>query len=257
MSKNYELLQQEAEFAFGVAPAFRTIPSTAAAESVAPGRAEVAQVLPSLEPGAREEASKLVQRLFLMPQEKPPTAVVFAGIDANLGCDWLCSVTARLLASSVPGSVCLVEGNLRSPSLTDSLDLAGASGLVDSLRMDGPVLEFTRQLEPNNLWLLAAGAPAEDSTVLLNSDRMKDRLRELRKEFDYLIVNAPPLGAFADGLVLGTMVDGVVLVLEANSTRREAAVRVTENLRMANIPVLGAVLNNRTFPIPAAVYKRL
>lgn len=257
MSKNYELLQQEAEFGFGLGPAFRARTSTAGVESAAPGSAEVAQVLPSLESGAREEASKLVQRLFLIPQEKPVRAVVFAGIDAYRGCNWLCSVTARLLASTVPGSVCLVEGNFRSPSLIDSFKLARTGGLVDSLRLDRPVLEFTRQLATDNLWLLPAGAPAEDSTALLNSDRMKDRLRELREEFDYLIVNAPPLGAFGDGLVLGTMVDGVVLVLEANATRREAAVRVTENLRMANIPVLGAVLNNRTFPIPAAVYKRL
>jgi len=58
-------------------------------------------------------------------------------------------------------------------------------------------------------------------------------------------------------MVLGRMVDGVVLVLEANSTRREVALRVTESLKAMNIPVLGAVLNNRTFPIPAAVYKRL
>jgi Mrp family chromosome partitioning ATPase len=93
--------------------------------------------------------------------------------------------------------------------------------------------------------------------VLLNSDRMKERFSEIRREFDYVVVNAPPLGAFADAMVLGRLVDGVVLVLEANTTRREAALRITEGLRATNIPVLGAVLNNRTFPIPAAVYKRL
>ena len=93
--------------------------------------------------------------------------------------------------------------------------------------------------------------------MLVNSDRLRERLGELREEFDYLVVNAPPLNAFADGMVLGRMVDGVVLILEADTTRREAAVRVTEALRNSRIPVLGAVLNNRTFPIPAAVYKRI
>jgi Mrp family chromosome partitioning ATPase len=97
----------------------------------------------------------------------------------------------------------------------------------------------------------------QDSTILLNSDRMKERLNEIRKEFDYVVMNAPPLTAFADGMVLGRLLDGVVLVLDASTTRREAAVRVTESLRTTNIPILGAVLNNRTFPIPAAVYKRL
>lgn len=256
MSRNYELLQQM-DFGLGVAPTFRTGTSTAAENVGARETVDAAQVLPKVEQEVREEALKLVQRLFLIPQEKSPRAVVFAGIDAHLGSNWLCSVSAKLLARSVPGSVCLVEGNLRSPCLIDSLQLDADIGLVDSLRMDDPIRVFTRQLGPENLWLLPAGAPAQDSTVLLNSHRMRERVRELRQEFGYLILNAPPLTAFADGMVLGGMADGVVLVLEANSTRREAALRVTENLRTTKVPVLGAVLNNRTFPIPAAVYKRL
>ena len=257
MSKNYELLQQ-AEFGLGVASTLTIGTSPAPAENASPGIAGATQILPSLEPEVREEALKLVQRLFLIPREAPPRAVVFAGVDLSVGCNWLCSVTAKLLVKSVPGSVCLVEGNLRSPSLIDAMELERDGGLVESLRSEGTIREFTRQLGPENLWLLSAGTPpTQDSAVLLNSDRMKERIRELRKEFDYLIMNAPPLSAFADGMVLGAMTDGVVLVLEANSTRREAAVRVTENLRTTKIPVLGAVLNNRTFPIPAAVYKRL
>jgi Mrp family chromosome partitioning ATPase len=86
---------------------------------------------------------------------------------------------------------------------------------------------------------------------------MRDRFQELRKEFDYIVMNAPPLNVYADGMVLGRLMDGVVVVLEANASRREAALRVTNSLRTTNIPILGAVLNNRTFPIPEAVYKRL
>jgi Mrp family chromosome partitioning ATPase len=257
MSKNYELLQR-ADFGLGVAPAFATGTSTAAAESVTPAIAGTAEVLSTLVPEVREEALKLVQRLFLIPQQQPsPRAVVFAGLDANIGCNWLCAVIAKLLAKSVPGSVCLVEGNFRKPSLSDTLGLNPDRGLVDSLRQVGSIRDFARQLGSDNLWLLAAGAPAEDPTILLNSDRMKERLSELREEFDYVVMNGPPLNAFADGMVLGRLVDGVVLVLEANSTRREAALRVTESLKAMNIPVLGAVLNNRTFPIPTALYKRL
>jgi Mrp family chromosome partitioning ATPase len=128
--------------------------------------------------------------------------------------------------------------------------------LVDSLELGGSIRQFARSIGPENLWLLAAGAIVQDSAVQLNSDRLKDRLLELREEFDYLVVNAPSLNAFADGMVLGRTVDGVVLVLEADTTRREAAVRVTEGLRSSRIPILGAVLNNRTFPIPAVLYKR-
>jgi Mrp family chromosome partitioning ATPase len=86
---------------------------------------------------------------------------------------------------------------------------------------------------------------------------MKERLAELRSAFDYVLIDAPPLNSYADAMVFGRLADGVVLVLEANATRREAALRVAESLRSAKISVLGAVLNKRTFPIPSALYKRL
>lgn len=254
MSKNYELLQQ-AEFGLGAAPTFVTPDRAVVAKDIAPA---ASQTPSSLEPTVREETLKLVQRVFLTHgQTAAPRVVLFATIDVSKGCNWLCSVAANLLAKSVTGSVCLVEGDVREPALSDALGVQCERGLVDALQEDGPVREFAKPIGPDNLWLLSAGGALQDSTVWLNSERMKHTLRAIRSEFDYVVMNAPPLNAFADGMALGRLVDGVVLVLEANTTRREAAVRVTESLRATSIPVLGAVLNNRTFPIPAAVYKRI
>lgn len=253
MSKNYDLLQH-AEFGLSAAPTFNTEENAVVVENLAKATPRDSS---SLELVLHEEALKLVQRLFLTGDKAAPKSVLFAPIDAHFGCNWLCAITAKLLAKSVSGSVCLVEGNFRKPSLPDTLGLSPDRGLVDSLERHGPIKDFAKQIGPDNLWLLASASPMQDSTILLNSDRMKERLSEVRKEFDYVVMNAPPLTAFADGMALGRLVDGVVLVLDANGTRREAAVRVTESLRTTNIRILGAVLNNRTFAIPAAVYKRL
>ena len=252
MNKNYKL-QQQVEFGLGVTP-ITMGESAVVGENLAPPNSEP---LSSLVPAVREEAQKLVQRLFLASNGVAPKAVLFAGVDGNIGCDWLSAVTAKVLAGNVPGKVCLVEGNLRSPSLPRALGVNSDRGLVDSLGHNGSVKEFAMQIGSGHLWLLSSGAPVQDSLTLLNSDRMKERLSELRREFDYLVVNAPPLNAFADGMILGRLLDGVVLVLEAHSTRRQTALQVAESLRTSKIPVLGAVLNNRTFPIPEAVYKRL
>ncbi len=86
---------------------------------------------------------------------------------------------------------------------------------------------------------------------------MKARIAELRSEFDYVIVDVPALSESADAIALGPQVDGLVLVLEANSTRRESASKMVENLRAAKIKILGAVLNKRTFPIPESLYQQL
>jgi Mrp family chromosome partitioning ATPase len=58
-------------------------------------------------------------------------------------------------------------------------------------------------------------------------------------------------------MAIGQLTDGIVLILEAGATRREAAQAVTADLRTSKIPILGAVLNKRTFPIPEHIYKRL
>jgi Mrp family chromosome partitioning ATPase len=130
-------------------------------------------------------------------------------------------------------------------------------GLADSLRREGSIRGFANQVRHGNLWLLTSGLLDKDAVNLLNCDRMKERIAELRSEFDFLIFDVPPLNLYADAMVLGRMVDGALLVLEANETRRESALRVAEILRGAKIPVLGAVLNSRTFPIPGSLYKRL
>jgi Mrp family chromosome partitioning ATPase len=98
---------------------------------------------------------------------------------------------------------------------------------------------------------------APDSANLLSSSRLEERMTELRKEYSYIIVDAPPLNRYSDALLFSQHADGLVLVLEAGVTRREAAANVVANLRSVGIPILGAVLNKRVFPIPKGLYQRL
>jgi Mrp family chromosome partitioning ATPase len=252
MSRNFELLKAETCRSGGPTRATEE-PAVAAKKQ----ERTAAQELTEAESVAREESLRLVQRLFLTPGPAVPKAVMFAPVDSENGCSWLCAVIAKLLAESVSGSVCLVEGNFRAPSLPQVLGVDNHYGLGNALTQEGAIRSFGKQLRPDNFWLVSAGSLVQDSLSLLVGDRMKQRVTELRREFDYVVIDAPPLNAYADGMILSRLVDGVVLVLEANGTRREAALRVTESLRATKIPVLGAVLNNRTFPIPAALYKRL
>jgi Mrp family chromosome partitioning ATPase len=82
-------------------------------------------------------------------------------------------------------------------------------------------------------------------------------MEELRNHFRYVVIHSEPLRLETSSILLSRWADGVVLVLEANSTRRDTARRAKENLAAAGVSVLGVVLNNRTFPIPEAIYRRL
>jgi capsular exopolysaccharide synthesis family protein len=204
---------------------------------------------------ASEESLRLVQTVFLAANA--PRVVMFAGIDTGNGCSHICAQAADMLAINVPGTVCLVDGNLRRPSLPEFFGVSNHHGLTDSLRNSGAIREFAKKLRRDNLWLLSSGSLASDSSVLLNSELLKTRIAELRKEFDYVLIDSPALSRYSDGMAFGQLVDGLILVLEANATRREAALKVAENLRAAQIKILGAVLNKRTFPIPTPLYNLL
>jgi succinoglycan biosynthesis transport protein ExoP len=210
----------------------------------------------SLDQMAQEEVSKLVQAVF-HPQEGPRRSVFFAAINSGSGCTWICSQIAKVLAATVSERVCIVDANFRTPSRRGLLGATNQCGLSDALRSQRPLREFVRQLEPQNLWLLPCGSGPEASVSLLTSEKMRGLVAELRREFGYVLMDLPPLSTYADGTSLGHLADGMVVVLEANVTRREVALQVADRVRGMKIQILGAVLNKRTFPIPESVYHRI
>ena len=204
-----------------------------------------------------DEAQRLVQQLFAFQVKEPPRTVTFAGIDHGNGCSRISAAVAETLAKNNRGRVCLVEANFRSPALPGMFGVPNHFGLTEALLRDEAVSQFAKPLPQQNLWLLSSGTLAVDSPSLLASEQLRRCIAELRQEFDFVIVDAPPLNRYSDGIVLGQLSDGLVLVIEANTTRREAAAAVTQSLQAAKVPILAAVLNKRTFPIPESIYKIL
>lgn len=253
MSKNFELMQEALrEIETRVSPQEKPDPILF---PVLPAEKPTKVDAQEFDSVAQEECLRLVQRVFLSQPAK--RAIVFAGIDPGAGCTRMCVETARTLAANTSGSVCLVEANFRTPALPNFFGVPNHRGLADALAKEGSIRNHATQLQPSNLWLLPAGNVTARSSALLNSDRVKLRLQELKKEFDHVLIDAPALNLYADAVAMGQSLDGVVLVLQADSTRRESALKAIESLRAANIEVLGAVLNRRSFPIPDFLYRRL
>jgi capsular exopolysaccharide synthesis family protein len=248
MSRNYELMQ-------GMVRDQTFLPS---------GIVEPAFPIPG-ESRNREDSRQLagdltlglVQQVFLQSGQESPRLVVFAAVDHGNGCSQIAASVAASLAGTGLGSVCLVEANFRSPALPTMLGTTNYHGLADALLEQGGIRSFIKPVCNDRLWLLSSGPVAADSASLLSSESMRVRAEELRAEFDFVIVDAPPMTRYADAIAVGKLSDGAVLVLEAGSTRREAARKAVQTLRYSRIPVLGAVLNKRTFPIPERIYNRI
>jgi Mrp family chromosome partitioning ATPase len=210
--------------------------------------------LPDLDGFAREEILRLVQGLFLATNgngQSSERQVVFCGIDQADGSHSLCARVARLLAEEVPSQVCVVDANLRGRARSSEMFPSESSPLSE----DGPSHKLARRIT-ENLWLGSLDSAAKNGG-LPTLEQVGALVKDLRNEFAYLVISAPPAGLYGDAALLGKVADGVVLVLEANSTRRVAARKAKQALESANVRVLGTVLNNRTFPIPEKIYRRL
>jgi len=249
MSRNFELMQQ-----LGKEQAL--LETSARAESFVPEPITPAMG-PKIGDVELDELLKVVQRAFLLPGKDAPRTVVFTGLESRNGCSWICARTAEVLASQVTGSVCLLDANLRHPGLHEQFGVKNHYGLADALRQTEPIRTFATPLSRPNLWLVSSGSSSETCYEYVGSDRMWHRVAELRAEFDYVLVDSEAMNMSSDGTMLGAKADGVVVVLKANSSRRQPARQALQDLRAAGVRVLGAVLNQRTFPIPEAIYNKL
>jgi protein-tyrosine kinase len=256
MSRNFELLQNLGKEVLLDAPA-----AVAAVEQkyrkTVPEPVDAKEPQLQLEPKEREELTKLAQRIFVHPGAEAPRVVVFTASESGNGCSSICACAAELLAAQVTGSVCLLDANLRHPGLHEQFAVENQFGLSDALQGSEPLLNYARSMSRPNLWLISSGSSPEAALPLLGSDRMRQMIAELRSGVDYVIIDASSMNVSNDATVLASSADGVVMVLKANSSRRETVRKAVQDMQAANIRVLGAVLNQRTFPIPEAIYNKL
>jgi len=253
MSRNFELLQkleQEHRSQAEVLARFQTSPASEASSSDAEAETEVPARMHS-----PDEVCQLVRRIFL-PNPGGPKVVVFSSVERGAGCSWMAAHCAQELATQVRRSICLVDANLPFPALHNFFEVENGQGFAETMAHSHSLAKCVTQLGPRNLWLLTSGyVPAAD--MRLEPDSLHQCMQKLRDEFEYTIIDAPPWTYLSHATVLGSAADGVVLVLKANSSHRGASQRVASEIKTANIPLLGAVLNQRTFPIPQAIYDRL
>jgi capsular exopolysaccharide synthesis family protein len=265
MSKNFELMQNLGKERDMFQTVTETLPNEAMPVASRNLERNIEEQPPvdlkplelKMEEGQRDEMFKLVQRVFFSAGSNSSRLVVVSGTEAGNGCSWICARMAEVLAAQVSGTVCVVDANLRSPGLHREFGISNHYGLAEALQVREPVRGFVTQLSRPNLWLLSCGNETEKSQTLLGSERMRALLPELQREFDYVLIDAPPLRAGDDTIVLGRNAEGVVLVLKANTSRRETARQAVHALENANVRLLGAVLNHRTFPVPEKIYKKL
>jgi len=139
--------------------------------------------------------------------------------------------------------VVAVDADLRRPTLHEKLALANSPGLTELLR-DEACLDDVIQAAPiRGLSMIACGQVVPNPVELLGSSRTREALDELASRFEWVLVDVPPILAVAYTTVLTPLVDGVILVIESEKTRRTAVMTAIEQVQDVGGRLIGAVLN--------------
>jgi capsular exopolysaccharide synthesis family protein len=148
---------------------------------------------------------------------------------------------AWLLAQAEGVRALVIDSDLRRPCATDYLGIDAKVGLSEVLGGQLRLEDAIVRLEPSGLHLLPGGQPREDVAELLSGPSYARLLTEVRRMFDYIIIDAPPLGIFTDANVLMSRADAGILVVRAGKTRYSTVEKLIE--QMPRQRLLGVVLN--------------
>lgn len=159
------------------------------------------------------------------------------------------STTAVNLAISlaqIGKRVLLIDCDLRLPTVSSKLGIRPTPGLCDFLIGEVRIDEAIRSVEKHGIHVLPASHAPADPTGLLESRQMEQLFVALRRNYEYVIVDLPPVTVVSDALILSKCLDGFLLVLHEKQTKHRSVEDAIRSMEFAGAKILGAVLCGST-----------
>ena len=188
-----------------------------------------------------EQYRSLRTKLLQAGERKEMRAIVVTSAGIGEGKTLTALNLAWLLAQTDGVRALVIDSDLRRPCATDYLGIDARGGLSEVLGGELDLAEAIVRLEPAGLHLLPGGRPRDDVAELLSGPTYARLLAEVRRMFDYIIIDAPPLGIFTDANVLMSRADAGLLVVRAGKTRYSTVDKLLD--QMPKDRMLGVVLN--------------
>lgn len=140
--------------------------------------------------------------------------------------------------------ILMVDVDLRKSVLAAKYHIQGIDkGLSHYLTGQAEIEDIIYETETEGFYLSVAGPLSPDPTSLLDSDQFQKFIDKVREDYDYVIIDAPPLGVVIDAAIIGKYCDGAVLVIEQGVIKRKVVQDVIKQLKRGKVRILGAVLN--------------
>ncbi len=191
-------------------------------DTIIGGKITPVALLPVEMPRSRysEEVRMLRNRIHMTDVGAPPKIIQ---VTSTLPDEGKTTIAISLAASAAASNLkaLFIDADTRDPSASRFLGIGDQRGLVDLLLDHANPLDLIKFSEAAKCWVLAAGRDTQTPTDLLGSQRMKSLLDVCRQSFDYVVIDTPPVGPFADPLIVSRLVDKTAYVVRWASTTRE------------------------------------
>src|SRR6266542_650163 len=220
-------------------------PAPAAARAVAEGLSHKAVTDQGVSPASREQYRQLAATLHNAQTASGVKVIMIASAVAGEGKTLTAANLALTFSESYQRSVLLVDADLRRPSLHQLFEVPERTRpghTVQSL----PQQALQVRLVTPRLGILTTEFPNSAPMAALTSERMRQVIHEGRQSFDWIIIDTPPVALLSDASLLGSVVDGAVLVVKARSTPLDLVMRAVETIDRQKL--LGVVLNGTSNP---------
>ncbi|HEV8202684.1 MAG TPA: CpsD/CapB family tyrosine-protein kinase, partial [Pyrinomonadaceae bacterium] len=157
------------------------------------------------------------------------------------------AVNTAVSLAQTGASVVIVDADMRRPRLQSIFEMRGQEGLssiLSSETSEDNMLTLVRHDEESGLNVLTSGPIPPNPAELLGSDQMRKLMKVLQANYTHVVVDSPPVSSFTDGVLISSMVDGVLLVVHGGKSSRHIVRRSKQLLNDVGAKIFGVVLNN-------------
>ncbi len=140
--------------------------------------------------------------------------------------------------------ILLIDADMRKPVQHITFKIKNKNGLSDILADMGKFEDIVQKTSIENLSIITSGAKPPNPSELLSSDSFKEMIEKVKNDYDYIIIDTPPINVVSDAIVIKDYIAGVVLVVRHNFTRYEDMNRAVKQIQLSDTNILGFVLND-------------
>lgn len=168
--------------------------------------------------------------------------ILFTSTKKNEGKSTVVSNVAYSFSKLENKKILLIDLDLRNPSVHKIFAVSNSIGIIEYLKENLPFDECIHKIE-DNFHVMTVGMAPPNPSEILSSKKMKKFLKQIRECYDYIFVDAPPVGIVSDPVIISKFMDGIIYVIAYNEVDVSHAKVAIDNLKKAEANIIGAILN--------------